>query len=70
LSKRSISHKAKKLINNSFIDGEKHSEIPGGVASLKRLGVEKQTVYDLVKATKIKEPNIRAYFEKLWNYFE
>ncbi|AEF83700.1 hypothetical protein TREPR_2594 [Treponema primitia ZAS-2] len=70
LSRKSISNKAKKLIDNSFIDGEKHIEIPGGVASLKRLGVDKETVFNLVKATKIKEPNIKAYFEKLWNYFE
>jgi hypothetical protein len=68
LLKRNIPNEARKLLENSFVDGERHKEIPKAVAFLKKCGFELNELELLVKATKIKDS--RDYVKNMYNYFK
>ena len=68
LLKRNIPIEARKLLENSFIDGERHKEIPNAVAFLKKCGFELAELESLVKATNIKDSV--NYVKKLYQYFK
>ena len=68
LLERNIPIEARKLLENSFVDGERHKMIPKAVSFLKRCGFELSEVERLVKATKIKDS--RDYAKNLYNYMK
>jgi len=68
LLKRNIPVEARKLLENSFIDGERHKEIPRAISFLKKCGFELNELEKLVWATKIKDNE--NYVKKLYQYFK
>ena len=67
LLKRNIPDEARKLLENNFIDGERHRDIPKAIAFLKKCGFELPELERLVWQTKIKD-NIN-YVKNLYQYF-
>jgi hypothetical protein len=55
LLSRKISPSVKKLLENSFSDGERHEQLPKAIGFLKLCGWDEQTVADYVKGTGIKD---------------
>ena len=68
LLKRNIPIEARKLLENSYIDGERHRDIPKAVAFLKKCGFELNELERLVKATKINDSV--NYVKNLYQYFK
>jgi hypothetical protein len=68
LLKRNIPEEARKLLENSFSDGERHKMIPKAVSFLKKCGFELNELESLVRATKIKDSV--NYVKNLYNYFK
>jgi hypothetical protein len=68
LLKRNIPNEARKLLENSFTDGERHKEIPKAVAFLKKCGYGLNELELLVRATRIKDSN--DYVKNMFNYFK
>jgi len=68
LLKRNIPNEARKLLENSFTDGERHKEIPKAVAFLKKCGFELYELEVLVKATKVKDS--ADYVKNMYRYFK
>lgn len=55
LLKRNIPLGARKLLENTFIDGERHVFIPGAILFLKKCGFSLVEIETLVRATRIKD---------------
>jgi len=66
LLKRNIPIGARKLLENSFSDGEKHLLIPGGVLFLKKAGYSLEEVQILVKNTNIKNKNYDKFISNIY----
>jgi hypothetical protein len=68
LLNRNIPIEAKKLLENSFVDGERHKMIPKAIGFLKHCGWSLSDIDSLVKATKIKDG--KDYVKNIYNYFK
>ena len=68
LLERNIPIATRKLLENSFVDGERHEQIPKAISFLKHCGYELYMIESLVWATGIKDtPN---YVKKLYDYIK
>jgi hypothetical protein len=68
LLKRNIPMEARKLLENNFVDGEKHKMIPKAISFLMFCGYDLNYIDSLVKATKIKDS--KNYVKNIYNYFK
>jgi hypothetical protein len=68
LLKRNIPIEARKLLENSFQDGERHRMIPKAISFLKNCGYDLSYIESLVKATKINDS--KNYVKNMYKYFK
>jgi hypothetical protein len=68
LLKRNIPEEARKLLENSFVDGERHKMMPKAISFLKKCGYGLNELELLVRATRIKDSN--DYVKNMFNYFK